>query len=72
MVVAADPVSAGIVRSAGDWGADVVVGEGQAFGTPLGFGGPYLGLFACTLAQVRRLPGRLAARPSTPKARGRT
>jgi len=59
MVVAADPVSAGIVRSAGDWGADVVVGEGQAFGTPLGFGGPYLGLFACTLAQVRRLPGRL-------------
>ena len=59
LVVAADPVSAGILRSAGDWGADVVVGEGQAFGTALSFGGPYLGLFACTLAQVRRLPGRL-------------
>jgi glycine dehydrogenase subunit 1 len=59
LVVAADPVSAGILRSGGDWGADVVVGEGQAFGTPLGFGGPYLGLFACTLEQVRRLPGRL-------------
>ncbi len=59
MVVAADPVSAGILRSPGEWGADVVVGEGQAFGTSLGFGGPYLGLFACTLEQVRRLPGRL-------------
>ena len=43
----------------GEWGADVVVGEGQAFGTTLGFGGPYLGLFACTSAHVRRLPGRL-------------
>ncbi len=59
LTVAADPVAAGILRSAGDWGADVVVGEGQALGTALGFGGPYLGLFACSLAQVRRLPGRL-------------
>ena len=59
LVVAADPVSAGILASPGEHGADVVVGEGQAFGTPLGFGGPYLGLFACTLPQVRRLPGRL-------------
>ncbi len=59
MVVAADPVAAGILRSAGEWGADVVVGEGQAFGTALSFGGPYLGLFSCTMAQVRRLPGRL-------------
>ncbi|HVX22880.1 MAG TPA: aminomethyl-transferring glycine dehydrogenase subunit GcvPA [Acidimicrobiales bacterium] len=59
LVVAADPVAAGLLRSPGDWGADVVVGEGQPFGTPLGFGGPYLGLFACTLDQVRRLPGRL-------------
>lgn len=59
LVVAADPVAGGLLRSPGDWGADVVVGEGQAFGTALGFGGPYLGLFACTLDQVRRLPGRL-------------
>ncbi|HEY5246129.1 MAG TPA: hypothetical protein VIJ60_10715, partial [Acidimicrobiales bacterium] len=59
LVVAADPVAAGILRSPGEQGADVVVGEGQAFGTSLGFGGPYLGLFACTLDQVRRLPGRL-------------
>jgi glycine dehydrogenase subunit 1 len=59
MVVAADPVAAGVLRSGGEWGADVVVAEGQAFGTALSFGGPYLGLFCCTMAQVRRLPGRL-------------
>ncbi len=69
MVVAADPVAAGILRSPGDAGADVVVGEGQAFGTPLGFGGPYLGLFCCTMAQVRRLPGRLVG--ETVDAEGR-
>ncbi|MGO8872013.1 MAG: aminomethyl-transferring glycine dehydrogenase subunit GcvPA [Acidimicrobiales bacterium] len=59
LVVGADPVAAGLLRSAGDWGADVVVGEGQVFGTALGFGGPYLGLFACAERHVRRLPGRL-------------
>jgi glycine dehydrogenase subunit 1 len=59
LVVCFDPVSAGLLSSPGDLGADVVVGEGQPFGTALGFGGPYLGLFACRLADVRRLPGRL-------------
>lgn len=59
LVVATDPISLGLLRSPGDWGADVVVGEGQSFGTPLGFGGPYLGMFACTKEHVRRLPGRL-------------
>jgi glycine dehydrogenase subunit 1 len=59
LVVCFDPVSAGLLRSPGELGADVVVGEGQPFGTALGFGGPYLGLFACRLADVRRLPGRL-------------
>jgi len=59
LVVAFDPIAAGVLRSPAHWGADVVVGEGQALGMPLGFGGPYLGLFACGLTQVRRLPGRL-------------
>ena len=59
MVMAADPVAVGILKSPGEWGADVMVGEGQALGVPLAFGGPYLGLFACSQAQVRRLPGRL-------------
>jgi glycine dehydrogenase subunit 1 len=59
VLVAFDPVAAGLLVSPGSDGADVVVGEGQAFGTPLSFGGPYLGLFACKQQHVRRLPGRL-------------
>src|SRR5207302_6281599 len=59
LVVAFDPVAAGLLRAPGAYGCDVVVGEGQPFGTPLSFGGPYLGLFACRREHVRRLPGRL-------------
>ena len=59
LAVAVDPVAAGVLRSAGSFGADIAVGEGQPLGTPLSFGGPYLGLFACALKHVRRLPGRL-------------
>jgi glycine dehydrogenase subunit 1 len=59
LVVVMDPVAMGLLHSPGDLGADVVVGEGQPFGTPLSFGGPYVGLFACRQEQVRRLPGRL-------------
>jgi glycine cleavage system P protein (glycine dehydrogenase) subunit 1 len=59
LVVVMDPVAVGLLRSPGSLGADVVVGEGQAFGTPLSFGGPYVGLFACRQEHVRRLPGRL-------------
>jgi glycine dehydrogenase subunit 1 len=59
LVVAADPVATGLLRSPGECGADVVVGEGQALGTALSFGGPYLGLFAVGESHVRRLPGRL-------------
>jgi glycine dehydrogenase subunit 1 len=59
LIVAFDPVAAGALKTPGAYGADVVVGEGQPFGTPLSFGGPYLGLFACRMEHVRRLPGRL-------------
>jgi glycine dehydrogenase subunit 1 len=69
LVVAFDPIAAGVLRSPAEWGADVVVGEGQALGMPLGFGGPYLGLFACGVSQVRRLPGRLVG--ETVDAEGR-
>ncbi|HEV2369731.1 MAG TPA: aminomethyl-transferring glycine dehydrogenase subunit GcvPA [Acidimicrobiales bacterium] len=59
LVVAADPVASGLLRTPGEQGADVVVGEGQPLGLSLGFGGPYLGLFCCRIELVRRLPGRL-------------
>jgi glycine dehydrogenase subunit 1 len=59
LVVCFDPVAASVLRSPAEWGADVAVAEGQALGTPLSFGGPYLGIFTCRAAQVRRLPGRL-------------
>ena len=58
-VLGCDPVAAGVLKTAGQWGADIFVGEGQPFGTPLAFGGPFLGLFACTTEQTRRLPGRI-------------
>ncbi|MBW3547401.1 MAG: aminomethyl-transferring glycine dehydrogenase subunit GcvPA [Actinobacteria bacterium] len=70
LVVAFDPVAAGLLVTPGARGADVVVGEGQPFGTPLSFGGPYLGLFACRLEHVRRLPGRLVG--ETVDVEGRT
>ncbi|MEW6155131.1 MAG: aminomethyl-transferring glycine dehydrogenase subunit GcvPA [Actinomycetota bacterium] len=69
LVVAVDPVAAALLRPPSDYGADVVVGEGQPFGTPLSFGGPYLGLFACRREHVRRLPGRLVG--ETVDAEGR-
>lgn len=61
LVVVADPVAAGVLPSAGSLGADIAVGEGQPFGTPMGFGGPYVGLFATRNAPwVRRwFPGRI-------------
>jgi glycine dehydrogenase subunit 1 len=57
-----DPVAAGLLRTPGQQGADVAVAEGQPLGTPLAFGGPYLGMFAVASDQLRRLPGRLVGR----------
>lgn len=62
LVVAFDPVSAGLLRTPGQQGADVAVAEGQPFGTPMAFGGPYLGMMAVAQDHVRRVPGRLVGR----------
>jgi glycine dehydrogenase subunit 1 len=59
LVVAADPVSLGLLKPPGDYGADIVVGEGQGLGNGLNFGGPYLGFFACREKDVRKMAGRL-------------
>ncbi len=60
MAVAFDPLSVGLLKRPGDCGADVAIAEGQSLGSPLQFGGPYLGLMACREPFVRRLPGRIA------------
>ncbi len=59
VAVVTEPVSLGLVRSPGEMGADIVVGEGQAIGNALNYGGPYLGLFATRDKYVRQMPGRL-------------
>jgi glycine dehydrogenase subunit 1 len=55
-----EPVSLGLLTPPGTWGVDIAVGEGQAFGNALSFGGPYLGFFATRDQYVRQMPGRLA------------
>ncbi|WP_443971713.1 aminomethyl-transferring glycine dehydrogenase subunit GcvPA [Sphingobium sp. CR28] len=59
VAVVTEPVALGAIRSPGEMGADIVVGEGQSIGVGLQFGGPYLGLFACKEKFVRQMPGRL-------------
>ena len=60
IAVVTEPVALGLVRSPGEMGADIVVGEGQSLGVGLQFGGPYVGLFATREKFVRQMPGRLA------------
>ena len=60
VVAVSEVVSLGLLTSPGDMGADIVVCEGQSLGNSLGFGGPYVGLFATRKRHVRQMPGRLA------------
>lgn len=72
-VVSVNPISLGLLKPPGDYGVDVVVGEGQCLGNPMGFGGPLLGFFACKEEFRRRFPGRIVgATTDTEGRRGYT
>lgn len=62
LIVVSDPVACALLKPPGEFGADIVVGEGQPLGLAMGFGGPLLGLFACKQEHIRRLPGRIVGR----------
>jgi len=59
LIISTYPIALGMYQAPGDYGADIVIGEGQSLGNALGFGGPYLGIFACKEKYVRRMAGRL-------------
>lgn len=66
-IVGVDPVSLGLLKPPGDYGADIVIGEGQPLGNPMNFGGPLLGVFACRgdITVIRQMPGRIIGMTTT-------
>ncbi|MDL2294499.1 aminomethyl-transferring glycine dehydrogenase subunit GcvPA [Ruminococcaceae bacterium OttesenSCG-928-D13] len=68
-IMGVNPIAAALLKTPGECGADIAVGEGQPLGMPLAFGGPYLGFMACTAAMTRKLPGRIVGQ--TADAEGR-
>ena len=69
VIMGVNPISLGMLKTPGELGADIAVGEGQPLGMPLSFGGPYLGFMTCRQAMMRKLPGRIVG--ETTDAEGR-
>src|SRR6056297_1891713 len=67
LIQSADPLSLAVLKSPGDMGADIAVGDGQVFGIPLSYGGPYLGYIAVKKKLMRKLPGRIAGQTEDTK-----
>ncbi len=59
LIMYSDPSSLAVIRTPGEWGADIVCGDAQTLGIPLNFGGPYLGFLCCRKEFVRKMPGRI-------------
>lgn len=69
LVMAVDPISLGVLKTPGEYQADIAVGEGQALGNATSYGGPYVGFFATRREMIRQMPGRVVG--ATTDAEGR-
>ena len=59
LITSTNPMTLGLYKSPGEWGADIAVGDGQVFGNAVNFGGPTLGFITCTTKLMRKMPGRI-------------
>lgn len=69
LIMVCDPISMAILKTPGEYGADIAVGEGQPLGNSLNYGGPYVGFFACKKSLIRRMPGRIVGATVDTKGR---